>query len=151
MQVHREVLPVPQPIRSCDIEIRVGYAEVDAMGYLHHARHFVYFEMGRTELLRQNGIRYRDLEAAGVYYVVARIACRFKAPAHYDDVLTLTTTTQRLSPVRVDHSYHLCRGTLLLAEAESTLVCVGRDGRPMGLPPPLYDILTGVAPRPAVE
>lgn len=139
------------PIESCDIDIRVRYAEVDAMGYVHHARYAVYFEMGRTELLRKNGLRYRDLEARGLYYVVARLECRYKAPAQYDDVITLTTKTERLSPVRVDHSYRLRRGEQLLAEGASTLACVGRDGRPTGLPEELYNTLSGVAPRPPVE
>lgn len=142
---------MPEPIRSCDIQIRVRYAEVDAMGYVHHARHAVYLEMGRTELLRQNGIRYRDLEDRGLYYVVARLDCRFKAPARYDDVLTLTTTTERLTPVRVDHSYHLRRDHQLLVEARSTIACVGRDGRPTPLPDELYNVLIGVAPCPPVE
>ena len=138
-------------MQSCDIDIRVRYNEVDAMGYLHHARYVVYFELGRTELLRQNGICYRDLEARGLYYVVARLECRFKAPAHYDDILTLTTTTERLSPVRVDHRYQLRRDSCLLAEGKSTVACVGRAGRPTGLPEELYDILSGVAAPPKVE
>ncbi len=140
-----------EPIPSCDIDIRVRYAEVDAMGYLHHARWFYYFEMGRTELLRQNGVRYRDLEQRRVYYVVVRLECRFRAPARYDDVLTLTTSTQRLSPIRVDHAYRVRRGETLLAEASSTLACVGPDGRLTPLPDDVYDILTGVAPRPPAE
>ncbi|MGD8450749.1 MAG: thioesterase family protein [Phycisphaerae bacterium] len=142
---------MPEPISSCDIDIRVRYAEVDAMGYLHHARFAVFFEMGRTELLRRNGVSYRDLEQRSVYYVVARLECRFRAPARYDDLVTLTTTTERLSGVRVDHSYRLRRGEQLLAEASSTLACVGRDGRPTPLPDDVYDMLTGVAPRPPVE
>jgi acyl-CoA thioester hydrolase len=142
---------VAEPIQSCDIEIRVRYAEVDAMGYVHHAHWFVYFEMGRTELLRQNGVCYRDLEERGVYYVVARLECRFKAPARYDELLTLTTTTERLSPFRVDHSYRVRRGDSLLAEAASTLACVGRDGRPTALPDEVYNMLTGSAPRPATQ
>ena len=142
---------MPEPIRSCDIDIRVRYAEVDAMGYVHHARYVVYFEMGRTELLRRNGVCYRDLEQRGVYYVVARLELRFRAPARYDDVLTLITTTERLSPIRVDHSYRLLCGQRLLTEGTSTLACVGRDGRPSPLPDEVYDILTGVAPRPEVE
>lgn len=133
-----------EPVQSCDIQIRVRYAETDAMGYLHHARYFVYFEEGRTELLRRNGIRYRDMEARGVFYVVARLECRFHAPAHYDDSLTLTTTTQRLTPVRVEHTYRLCRDEKLLAQAASTLVAVGRDGRPRPLPEDLYAVLGGV-------
>ena len=132
------------PVPSCDIQIRVRYAETDAMGYLHHAQYFVYFELGRTELLRQNGARYRDMEAQGIFYVVARLECRFRAPARYDDLLTLTTATERMTPVRVEHAYRLSCDGRLLAEARSTLVSVGRDGRPLPLPDPLYDRLCGV-------
>lgn len=128
-------------VPACDIEIRVRYAETDAMGYLHHAQYLVYFEQGRTELLRLNGVRYRDMEARGVFYVVARLECRFRAPAHYDDLLTLTTATERLTPVRIEHRYRLANGDKLLAEAASTLVCVGRDGRPMALPDDLFAAL----------
>ena len=70
-------------------------------------------------------------------------------PARYDDLLTLTTTTERLTPVRVDHGYVLRRGGELLAEARSTLVAVGRDGRPRALPDDVYAQLAGVTePRP---
>jgi acyl-CoA thioester hydrolase len=128
---------------SCDTAIRVRYAETDAMGYLHHAQYFVYFEQGRTELLRLNGIRYRDMEARGIFYVVARLECRFRAPARYDDMLTLTTTTQRLTPVRVEHAYRLSRDGQLLTEARSTLVSVGRDGRPLALPDDVFALMCG--------
>ena len=132
------------PLASYPVEIRVRYAETDAMGYLHHAQYLVYFELGRTELLRVNGVRYRELEERGIFYVVARLECRFKAPARYDDLLTLTTTTERLTPVRVEHSYRLQRGDTLLTEGSSTLVCVGRDGRPRPLPDYIYNRLTWV-------
>lgn len=140
-----------EPRRSCQIDIRVRYAETDAMGYLHHAQYFVYFEQGRTELLRQNGVRYRDMEERGIFYVVARLECRYRAPARYDDELTLTTTTERMTPVRVDHSYRLTRGDVLLTEGRSTLVSVGRDGKPMMLPADLQERLAGVTARAAVD
>lgn len=133
------------PPETIDIEIRVRYAEVDAMGYLHHARYMVYFEMGRTELLRACGLRYRDLEEAGLFYVVAKLEVRYRLPARYDDLLTLTTATTRLSPVRVDHAYDLKRAGKTLATATSTLALVGRDGRPTGLPDEWYAKLAGVA------
>jgi acyl-CoA thioester hydrolase len=141
---------MPEPVQSCDVQIRVRYAETDAMGYLHHARYLVYFEEGRTELLRQNGIRYRDMERRGLFYVVARLECRFRAPAHYDDLLTLTTTTERLTRVRVDHRYELVGDGQLLAEARSTLVLVDGDGRPTSLPDDWFEALSGAAPRPAI-
>ena len=59
-----------EPIESIDVEIRIRYSEVDQMGALHHSRYWVYFEMGRTELLRAQGAAYCDLEAAGVFFVV---------------------------------------------------------------------------------
>jgi len=142
---------MPEPVASCDIQIRVRYSETDAMGYLHHARYFIYFEEGRTELLRRNGIRYRDMEQRGLFYVVARLQCRFRAPARYDDLLTLTTTTEKLTRVRVDHHYELARDGQLLAEANSTLVLVNRDGRPTSLPDDWYQMLTGSAPRAAPD
>ncbi len=135
-----------EPILSYDLDIRVRYAETDAMGYLHHSQYLVYFEMGRTELLRVNGLCYRDMEERGLFYVVARLDCRFRVPARYDDVLTLTTSTTKISPVRVDHHYELKRDGRLLAEANSTLVLVDRDGKPTPLPNELYAILGGTAP-----
>lgn len=118
------------------------------MGYLHHARYFEYFEMGRTELLRSNGLSYREMEQNGFFYVVAKLECRYKAPAHYDDVLTLITRTEKFTRVRVDHLYRLERAGKLLCEAGSTLVCVGPDGRPLPLPEDLYNTLAGMAPPP---
>ncbi|MBN1488300.1 MAG: acyl-CoA thioesterase [Phycisphaerae bacterium] len=123
-----------ESVSSCDIEIRVRYAECDPMGMLHHSRYFEYFEMGRTELLRQGGTRYRDCEARGVFFVVAKIECRFKAPARYDDVLTLTTCVTRTTRARIDHGYILKRNGRILCEATSTLACVGPDGRPIPIP-----------------
>lgn len=134
------------PVESCDVSIRVRYAETDAMGYLHHAQYLVYFEIGRTELLRANGLCYADMERMGMFYVVAKLEAHYRAPARYDEVLTLTTTTERLTRVRVDHRYELKRGDTLLTEARSTLVLVGRDGKPIGLPDEIYSRLTGEIP-----
>ena len=131
------------PIDHCDVSLRVRYAETDAMGYLHHARYLVYFEIGRTELLRLNGLAYRDMETAGLYFVVAKLECRYRAPARYDDELVLTTRTTRLTPVRVDHAYELRREDKLLSEATSTLVLVARDGKPTPLPEEWFAVLTG--------
>ena len=120
----------------CDVEIRVRYAEVDQMGSLHHSRYWVYFEMGRTELLRAQGIAYRDLEAAGVFFVVAKCSAAFRAPAGYDDVLVLTTRVGRLGQARIDHAYELRRkgDGVLLATDQTTLACVDRGGQIIPIP-----------------
>ena len=106
------------------------------MGVLHHSRYWVYFEMGRTELLRAEGVAYRDMERAGVFFVVAKCSARFIAPARYDDVLVLHTRITRMGAARIDHAYELKRKSdgLLLATAETTLACVGRDGQIQAIP-----------------
>jgi acyl-CoA thioester hydrolase len=119
---------------SHEIAIRVRYAETDRMGLLHHANYFVYFEMGRTELLRQKGLSYRDIEDAGHLLVIVDLGCKFKKPAYYDDLLTLRTTVTRVTYVKIVHAYHVFRDGQLLAEGHSTLACVDRDGRPQALP-----------------
>lgn len=121
------------------ITLRVRYPEVDAMGYLHHSRYLQYFEIGRVELLRSTGHNYADLEREGVFFVVVKAECRYKAPARFDEELSLTTRIVRQTHVRIDHAYELRRGSTLLAEATTTVACVGRDGQlreiPEGLRP----------------
>jgi acyl-CoA thioester hydrolase len=119
---------------SFELPIRVRYAETDRMGLLHHANYFVYFEMGRTELLRQRGLTYREVEDAGHYLVIVEIGCKFKRPAYYDDLLVLRTTVAKVTHVKIVHHYELFRDGVLLAEGHSTLACVDRDGRPQALP-----------------
>src|SRR5687768_8625940 len=114
--------------------IRVRYPEVDAMGYLHHSRYFQYFEMGRVELLRSLGHNYADLERSGVMFVVVKVECKYRAPARYDEELALTTRMVRQTHVRIDHAYELRRGETLLAEAATTIACVGRDGQVRQIP-----------------
>ncbi|HEY2586096.1 MAG TPA: thioesterase family protein [Tepidisphaeraceae bacterium] len=116
------------------ITIRVRYPEVDAMGFLHHSRYLQYFEMGRVELLRSLGHSYADLERNGVLFVVVRVECRFKAPARYDEELSLTTRVVKQTHVRIDHAYELKRGATLLAEATTTIACVERDGNLRQIP-----------------
>ena len=115
--------------------LRVRYTEVDAMGYLHHSRYLQYFEIGRVELLRGNGVRYADLEREGTFAVVVRAEVTYKQPARYDDEVDLTTIETRRTHVKIEHEYAMRRDKLLLATGKTTIACVGRDGRPMKLPP----------------
>jgi acyl-CoA thioester hydrolase len=119
---------------SQDITIRVRYAETDRMGLLHHANYLVYFEQARTELLRSHGVTYKELEDQGFLLVLAKAAVRYKSPARYDDMLTLRTTVSRTTPVRIEHKYEVLRDGQLLAEGETTLACVDREGRLQALP-----------------
>jgi acyl-CoA thioester hydrolase len=117
-----------------DIEVRVRYAETDRMGFLHHAQYFVYFEQGRVELLRSQGLSYKEIEDQGFFLVVAKLECRYRKPAHYDDLLRLRTILVRTSQVKVEHRYELYRGEEMIAEGSSTLACVDRKGQLQRLP-----------------
>jgi acyl-CoA thioester hydrolase len=119
---------------SGEIQIRVRYAETDRMGLLHHANFLVYFEQGRTELLRSFGLSYKDLEDQGYFLVLTKAEVRYRNPAHYDDLLTLRTTVVRTTAVRIDHRYELFREGVLLAEGSTTLASVSREGRVQPLP-----------------
>jgi acyl-CoA thioester hydrolase len=117
-----------------EITIRVRYQETDAMGILHHANYFTYFEMGRTELLRANGLSYREVEQAGAYLVVIEAHCKYRRPARYDDLLTLRTSVALANAVKIEHTYRLLRGDELLAEGRTALACVDRMGNLQRIP-----------------
>ncbi len=117
-----------------DIDVRVRYAECDPMGFLHHAKYFEYFEMARTELLRQMGTRYRDLEERDVLFVVVKLEVRYRKPARYDDELTIKVAVARQTRARIDHRYEVYREGMLLCEASSVLACIDRTGKPIPIP-----------------
>src|SRR5262245_46654986 len=89
------------------IEIRVRYPECDPMGVAHQAAYPVWLEIGRTELLRQGGVSYQQLEADGVFFAVVELEIKYKSPARYDDVLALETRITGTGRARIDHGYEL--------------------------------------------
>jgi acyl-CoA thioester hydrolase len=116
------------------LEIRVRYCECDPMNVAHHSVYPIWFEMGRTELLRASGQTYRAFEEAGIFLAVVRLSVNYKRPARYDDLLTLVTRLQTAGHVKIEHSYELRRSTEVLAVGESTLACLDREGRARQLP-----------------
>lgn len=117
-----------------EIQIRVRYAETDRMGLLHHANYLVYFEQARTELLRDQGLTYKDMEDGGFFLVLTHIEVKYKSPARYDDVLSIKTAVSRTTAVRVEHTYHVTCDGRPVAEGKSTLACVDREGKLQALP-----------------
>ncbi|WP_235264116.1 acyl-CoA thioesterase [Geoalkalibacter ferrihydriticus] len=122
--------------------LRVRYAETDAQGVVHHARYLVWFEEGRSDFLRQNGARYTDFEKAGYYVVVARAELDYKAPAFYEDEVTIETTLERQRGKVLEFSYRaLNQDGLLLATARTVHVVIDRTRKPVSLPAELLDKL----------
>jgi acyl-CoA thioester hydrolase len=107
----------------CESLLRVRYAETDQMGVVYHANHFIWFEVGRVELLRQLGFSYRDMEEKDECFIaVVDARCRYKAPAHYDDEIVVRTQLKGVRESVIHFGYELLRvgdGTLL-AEGETT-------------------------------
>lgn len=114
--------------------VRVRYVECDPMGLAHHAMYPVWFEIGRTELLREAGIDYRDLEAADIFLAVVSLHMRFKQPARYDDELLLETTLASCGQVKIEHTYRLMRGKTLLTTGQTMLACIDRGGKLQPVP-----------------
>ena len=118
-------------VSSHTIEIVPRYNETDQAGVIHHSIYPVWFEMGRTELLRVNGLAYKDLEAAGYLFVVADLHIKYRRPAQYDDPLNLETYCGRVTASRVEHTYRLINPATntLIAEGSSILACIDREGK----------------------
>lgn len=115
-------------------EIRVRYCETDAMGFLHHSNYLNYFEIGRTELFRDQGGDYRAMEESGLFFVVVKVTVNYRLPARYDDVLTLKTRIARLTPAKLEHDYEVFRDDEMLAKAHTVLACVDREGKVQRIP-----------------
>ena len=132
--------PKKTTVQSHTIEIVPRYAETDKAGVVHHSVYPVWFEMGRTELLRANGLAYKDLEASGVFFVVAELGIKYRRPAMYDEQLALETICSNVTAGRVEHSYRLTRNGdgVLLAEGSSLLACVSAEGKVRRVPGFMY-------------
>ena len=117
-----------------ETEIRVRYYETDAQGVVHHANYFQYFELARVEQLLAQGYDYAHLERDGILLVVNKISAKYHRPARFGDVLRLQVRTVRARGARIDHQYRLLRGQELIAEGESTIACIDREGRVQRLP-----------------
>ncbi len=134
------IFPEKTTIQSHTIIIIPRYCETDQAGVVHHSVFPIYFELGRTELLRANGLAYKDLEKEGFFMVVAELLVKYRRPAYYDEKLELTTECSRITAARIEHSYKLIRPGigLLLAEGSSILACVDDKGKPKRVPEFMY-------------
>jgi acyl-CoA thioester hydrolase len=126
--------------------IRVRYAETDQMGVVYYANFFIWFEIGRVELLRQLGFQYKEMEIDDDCHIpVVEANCRYKSPARYDDELLLETTVLALRRTVIKFGYRLLRqenqALTLLAEGETTHVTVNRSMRKVRLPQKYVSVL----------
>lgn len=120
-----------------EVRLRVRYAETDQMGVVYHSNHFIWFEVGRVEFLRQLGFSYREMEEDdGCFIAVVDARCRYKAPAHYDDEVIVRTHLKNVRESLVHFGYELVRvaDDVLLAEGETTHVVTDAHMKKRAIP-----------------
>jgi acyl-CoA thioester hydrolase len=127
-------------------EIRVRYAETDAMGIVHHSHFVVWMELGRSDLLRNAGQSYAEWEAQGIRLPVNGVSLTYRAPARYDELVQVRTSLKEMSRRHLAFSYRIDRDGLLLAEGESRHLVAGADGRAAILPEALMRMLGAGTP-----
>ena len=123
--------------------LRVRYAETDQMGVVYYANYLVWFEVGRTDLLRESGWNYREMETEGFGLPVIEAHCTYRESAKYDDEIEVRTTGEMLSPVRVKFAYEIVRAADATTLATGTTVhaTVDRNGRPCRMPERVRTVL----------
>jgi acyl-CoA thioester hydrolase len=127
---------------TCETKLRVRYAETDRMGVVYHSNFIVWFEVGRVEMLRQLGHRYRDVEREfDCHFAVVDVRCRYKAPAYYDDEIIIRTSLKNVRGSLMHFTYDILDAgdNELLAEGESTHIVVNSKFEKTTLPPHLQD------------
>jgi acyl-CoA thioester hydrolase len=120
-----------------ETRLRVRYAETDQMGVVYHSNHFIWFEVGRVELLRQMGFSYREMESKDNRFIaVAEAKCRYRAPAHYDDEILVRTRLLNARESVLHFGYELLRAQdgSLLAEGETTHIVTDANMKVASLP-----------------
>ena len=113
-----------------ETQIRVRYAETDAQGIVHNANYLVWFEVGRSELCRDKGFSYKQMEdEEGALMVVAESYCRYKSPAFYEDVLTIRTQIGEIRSRSLRFIYEIYREAddTMIAEGETLHVVTDKD------------------------
>ncbi len=123
-------------MRTATTSLRVRYAETDQMGVVYYAHYFVWFEVARAELLRQQGWSYREMESSGVILPVIEAHCDYRRPARYDDRVEVHAEGRLTSPVRMEFFYEvsLSGEDGLVASGRTAHAAVSRAGRPCRLP-----------------
>jgi acyl-CoA thioester hydrolase len=133
-----------------EARIRVRYAETDQMGVVYHSNYFIWFEVGRVELLRQLGFSYREMERQdGCFIAVVDARCRYKAPARYDDEILIRTRLKSARESLVHFAYEVVResdGTLL-AEGETTHIVTDAEMKITTIPEKYLTIFRGAISR----
>jgi len=113
---------------------RVIYGDADPMGVVYYANYLRFAENGRNEFCRDNGVTYKDIEAAGFFFPVVEAHVKYLRPAKYDDLLTVRTWISRRTRIRLEFQFEILCGDVMLCQGHTVHACLGKEGRPVRLP-----------------
>ena len=128
------------------LHARIYYEDTDFTGLVYHANYLRYFERGRSDFLRLLGIGHAELHAQDAAFVIARMEIDFRRPARIDDALTVVTTYERMTAVRLDARQRIYRGDEFLCGAVVHAACIDLNGRPRRAPAALGERLRSILP-----
>jgi len=125
-----------------EIEYRVPYADTDKMGVVYYANYLVYFERLRTELLRDAGLSYFQMEEDGIMLPVIEAVCKYKKSATYDDLLTISGQVEEIKGPKVKISCEVRKNSELLVFGHTVHACINTETRrPVRAPSVLIELL----------
>lgn len=119
------------------VKVAVRYAETDQMGFVYHGNYLPWFEVARTQMLKEQGLPYRALEKDGYFLPVLEVGLRYHKPAFYDDELTIVCVMKDKPSLRMRMEYQVLRGEELLVSGHTMHAFIDKAGRPVR-PPALF-------------
>jgi acyl-CoA thioester hydrolase len=122
---------------------RVIYGDCDSMGIVYYANYLRFFEIGRTELLRELGLTYREVESRGFFLPVTETFLKYIKPAKYDDLLKIETVAGIVKKASSRFDYVIYRGPDIIAKGYTAHACLNGENRVVRFPDSLLDILNG--------
>lgn len=134
--------------------IRVRYSETDMMGIVHHSRYYPWFEIGRTDFIRQIGMSYSEMEKQGILLPLIETHAKYILPLRYDDELRLITRLSKLGAACCEFSYEIYKGDELCCTGRTLHAITDKDIRPYNLKKfnrPLWDSINGLSGRTTKE
>ena len=127
-----------------DVPVRVRYADTDRMGVVYYGNYPQFFEMGRTEFMREKGFVYREFEEQGYHLVVTTLEVKYYNSATYDDLLIVRTRVGDVQSRALTFYYTVMKDEVRVVEGKTRHVCVTRDMKPTRFPDALMEVLHNV-------
>jgi acyl-CoA thioester hydrolase len=126
---------------AVDFPIRVRYADTDKMGIVYYGTYPVYFEIGRSEYMREKGFVYRNFEEQGYHLVVVNLEVKYYNSATYDDLLIVRTSISELKSRGITFCYAIYKDGTLVVEGKTKHICTNSERKSSSIPPHLLKIL----------